>query len=159
MSHAQSDAFQRDYDRSVALDSAGKYTQAIKLLDKLVAEPSWEFRARMRRSSAYLGSGAHELAFNDVSAAMRLEPDSIGPYMNRGSMYLSAGMPERALADFDDGLKKSIRTEDSVSFYLNRGSALGMMRRFQEALESYDKALRIEPTNSSVRLNKASHPG
>lgn len=152
----QADGWKRDFDEAMRLDSIGKDAQAVKILDRLVKQPDWEYRARMQRSAILFSDlGRRQEAFEDVSKAMQLRPDSIGPYLNRASFYLSTGMPDRALADLEAGLLRCRAADDSASFYLNMGAALGQVRKFQEALTSYDNALALKPDDWGTLSNKA----
>ncbi|MBK9175819.1 MAG: tetratricopeptide repeat protein [Flavobacteriales bacterium] len=156
MTFGQADAFQREYDEATRLDSVGKHAQAVKILDRLVKRPDWEYRARMQRSAILFSHlGRTQEAFEDVTEAMRLRPDSIGPYLNRASYYLSTSMPDRSLADLESGLARCRKAEDSASFYLNMGAAYGQMRKFQDALRSYDNALALKPDDWGSLSNKA----
>ncbi|MBK7381994.1 MAG: tetratricopeptide repeat protein [Flavobacteriales bacterium] len=154
--YGQSDAAQREWDRAAKLDSSGKHTQVMKILDGLVENPAWAYRAHMMRAHQYFEHlERYQDAFSEIGLAMSLEPDSIDPYINRSSFYLESGMPDRALEDLDQALKHAREAQDSLTVFLNKGSALTMVRRFKEALFAYDHALAIDSMDWGTRSNKA----
>lgn len=146
-----------DWDKAVELDSLGKHAQAVKIIDGLVEDPEFRFKALLMRSRIYFDElRRFEEAFEDIGAAMRHAPDSLAPYMNRSSMYMNMGMADRAVDDLRLGLGKAAHTaSDSASLLLNLGSALGMIRRFDEAITALDGAIRLEEDNWPARMNKA----
>ncbi len=155
---AQTDALDQKWRKAMALDSAGKYSQALRMIEPFLAEKEYEYQALMARSSIYFYSmERYQDALADVGAAMELEPDSAKPYLNRSSFYLTAGMFDRAVADLDEALRRSLTRIDSISAYLNKGAALGHMRRFQEAIDVLDLALVLDPDEWTLRFNKAAH--
>jgi tetratricopeptide (TPR) repeat protein len=149
-------AQEADWNKAVALDSAGKHTQAMKLYDRLVDEPAYRYKALVARGMIeFYQLGQFDEAFADIGAAMALEPDSATPFMNRSSMYLDLRMPERALSDLDEGIKRCRNATDSSSVYLNYGAGYTMIRQFDKALVALDKAILLDPTNYGARSNKA----
>ncbi len=146
----------REWEKAMALDSVGKHEQALKMLDGFLKDPERRYKAQMARSVILFEHlERYEEAFAAVSAAMELEPDSVAPYMNRGSMYLSMHMPDRAMVDLEEGLRHCRSGQDSSSVLVNLGSAYTMVRRFNEALAAYDLALAHEPDNWAALSNKA----
>jgi superkiller protein 3 len=146
----------REWEKAMALDSLGKHEQALKMLDGFLEDPERRYRAQMARSVILFEHlERYEDAFVAVSAAMELEPDSVAPYLNRGSMYLSMQMPDRATVDLEEGLKHCRTGRDSSSVLVNLGSSYTMVRRFDKALAAYDLALASEPDNWAALSNKA----
>ena len=153
---AQTDKNERDLQQAFLLDSLGTTAQALRILDRLVHRPDCEYEARMHRSTInFVKLHKPTEAFDDIGRAMQLAPDSMGPYLNRASFYLGMGMPDRALADLETGLARCRTASDSSSLYVNMGSALGQMRRFQAAVDAYDNALALVPGDRAARSNKA----
>lgn len=152
----QTDALARDYTEACRLDSLGKHAKAIVILDRLEADPAWRYKAVMRRGSARFALKEPMKALEDLTLATRLEPDSMAPYLNRGSMYLELGMPERSLADIEEGLRRCRSAKDSASALMNKGATLTHVRRFEEALRAYDHSLVLRPEDAATLMNKAS---
>ncbi len=153
---AQSPTAEREWLEAQRLDSLGKPKQAVRILDRLVSDGAYAYRARLMRSAIRYGDlETRPGAFEDLSEAMRLEPDSMAPYINRGSYYLKGGMTDRALADYQEALKRAHDGPDSVTAFLNIGAAHTQVRRFREAVEAYDRALAISPDDWASLSNKA----
>jgi tetratricopeptide (TPR) repeat protein len=149
-------AQEADWLKAIALDSAGKHTQAMKIYDRLVDEPAYRYKALMARSMIeFSDQGRFDEAFADIGAAMALEPDSVAPYLNRGSMYLDLRMPERALSDLEQGLKHCRNASDSSSIYMNLGAGHTMVRQFDKALYALERSVQLDPTNYGARSNLA----
>jgi Flp pilus assembly protein TadD len=155
-SNAQGGLGQADWDRAVMLDCAGKHSQAAKLLTQLTEAPAFAYEAHMMLARIFFYRDQDpKAAFGEIAEAMRLEPDSARPLINRSSMYMDAGMADRAIGDLEHGIKLCRNKSDSTSLLLNRGSAYTMVRRFNDALRDYDMALAIDSTSWEVLSNKA----
>jgi len=74
--------------------------------------------------------------------AIRLKPDLVAAYCNRGIAKSKLGRQEEALADFDEAIR--INPKDAKSYY-NRGMAKRTFGRQEEALADFDEAIRINP--------------
>ncbi len=149
-------AQEAEWNKVVELDSLGEHQRALKILDRLVQQPEWRYRSLMMRSGIYFEELKRiEDAFVDIAAAMKESPDSIGPYLNRSSMYMNMNMTDRALSDLDQGLLHCHSTSDSASILLNMGSAFLMSRQFDKALNALDQAITLEPDQWGTQLNKA----
>lgn len=66
-------------------------------------------------------------------------------YVNRGIIYMREGQNERALADYDSGLRL---LPDLYEAHVNRGAALHAMQRFQEALDSLNIGVKSQDPNA-----------
>lgn len=153
---AQVDPNQRAFSEAVRLDSTGRHAQAVRILDRLSEVPGWEYKALLRRGIIrHQHLGQHQLAVSDLGRAARIAPDSAAPWLNRGSVYLELGMPDRALADTEEGLKRCRSAEDSASAYLNLGVIHAHTRRFELALQAYDRSLALQPDDWATLMNKA----
>ena len=51
------------------------------------------------------------MALADYSRAIRLDPQYVSAYFNRGLIYYEQGQPQRALADFDKVLEIDPKNE------------------------------------------------
>ncbi len=161
--HAQApkDPQERDFQKAVELDSLGQYAKAVKLLDGLVDHSDWAYKARLRRSDIlFFHLDRYQDAFNDMAELVRIAPDSLAPFLNRSNMYLSADMPDRALADLDKAIKRCADGDDSTTVYVNMSAAYLSQRKFDDVLRSTDQAMAIDPedygalTNRSVALDE-----
>lgn len=143
-------------DRARALEKAGKYDQALKALEPLLERPELAYQAQLMRSNILIDQKRDvEGSLDALAAAMRAAPDSMPPYLNRGALYLSLNMPERAASDLELALARSGSAKDSAVVLNNLGSAHNMVRKFDKALACYDRALQLDSTSWTALNNKA----
>lgn len=69
-----------------------------------------------------------------------------------GSVLLSGGSPEAALKEFDRALTFMPASAD---IHANKGTALSLLKRFDDALESFDTALSYAPDHAEALNGKA----
>jgi tetratricopeptide (TPR) repeat protein len=74
-------------------------------------------------------------------------------YNNRGVDQLAAGNPEAAIEWFDQGLAQD---PGATRVWVNRGVALIHLKRFREAENSYQQALKVGPKDLVAMSNLAS---
>lgn len=135
-----------------ALDMRGQRALAVQLYE----------RARKVRSNVRLGAPdrhfvlrqrghfvAEILAYDSV---VRSLSENTLPYVARGNAYLAAGQPERALADYERARKL---TPISPDISILRGESLSLLRRYKEALEEFDGALAMRPSDVEALSGRA----
>jgi len=82
--------------------------------------------------------------------AIRLMPDFVGAYGNRGIARGEKGDLEGALGDFDE----AIRLEPDAKVYYNRGVARSEKGDLDGALADYDEAIRLDPDDVDFYYNR-----
>ncbi|HEX4963940.1 MAG TPA: tetratricopeptide repeat protein [Thermoanaerobaculia bacterium] len=73
--------------------------------------------------------------------AAPLDPVEVGIPIARGTQYFLLSRPEPAIAAYRDSLALESRSEG----YLNLGRSLWLAGRFDEARESFRRAVRLDP--------------
>ena len=86
--------------------------------------------------------GRYEEALASYDQALKLQPDYLEAWHNRGNVLLNLGRYEEALASYDQALKIQ---PDAHEAWHNRGNALLNLGKYEEALASFDQALKIQP--------------
>jgi tetratricopeptide (TPR) repeat protein len=71
----------------------------------------------------------------------QIAPDWYGTYVNIGAIYNDMGQYEKAI----DPLKKSIAIRASYPGYVNLGMAHQGLRRWADAVNSYQEAIKLDP--------------
>jgi tetratricopeptide (TPR) repeat protein len=112
---------------------------------------------------------AYEPSRQDIDALLPilLEAEDATGLLELGSTYdFELGDIERALVCTDEALRLDPAQAEA---YLNKGSALGKLGRYQEELQAYDRALSLRPddptfvsmvlTNKAVNLTNQQHYG
>ena len=91
-----------------------------------------------------------DIAIDNYSQAIALDPEYALAYYNRAEAYFSQENYTLALVDYDLAIQAkgdlgSKGKKRLADIYANRGDALGRLGRFSEALASADRALEINP--------------
>lgn len=97
-------------------------------------------------------SGDYNGAIRDYTEAIRLAPEYIRAYFNRGSAYRHVGEYERAIADYTDAIRLD---PEHARAYNNRCWTYALLRRAQEALADCDQSLRLEPDSAATLDSRA----
>ena len=135
---------------------AGQYPKALKVYDELVKVDSLRVAAlTMRGELKFLDMGKHEEGFADVQEAVNLDPTSFLALTTRGDMYISLGMPDRALTDADIALGIAKNGADSSKVRLIAGLAYMQKRNFQGAHDSFAYCLTQDSLNVAAQINLA----
>jgi tetratricopeptide (TPR) repeat protein len=111
-----------------------------QLIDKEPEQPVW----LGRRASTFHRLGKNDLAIKDYSEAIRLAPNSVYYYNNRGLVYASEKKFDEAIADYETAIKFD---PASALPYSNRAFALTRKKEYVKAVASYEKALEIDDTS------------
>ena len=91
---------------------------------------------------ALFAEGKTGEAIDQYNKAIRIRPDFIRPYHNRGAAYASLGQYQRAIADYNEAIR--IRP-DFAEVYNNRGIAYSLLGQQQQAIIDYNEAIRLKP--------------
>ncbi|HTU23231.1 MAG TPA: tetratricopeptide repeat protein, partial [Gemmataceae bacterium] len=84
----------------------------------------------------------YEQALQEYTEALRLAPDCLTAYLERGRLYRSRGQLDQAIADFTAVL--GIDDANSEA-YLRRGHAYTGKREFEAAIADYDMVISLAP--------------
>lgn len=93
----------------------------------------------------------YEKAIEHYTETLKLNPDSIEVYNNRGAVYRDKGEFEKALQDFN----KAIDLEpDYANAYNNRGMAYGKNGKHDRALKDFNKAIDLDSGSADSYNNR-----
>jgi tetratricopeptide (TPR) repeat protein len=84
-------------------------------------------------------------AIQSCDQALRLQPDRVDAYNNRGVAYYYKGDLEHALQDFDQALRLQ---PDSTETYYARGIVYNDMGNLEHALQDFSEVLRLQSDHS-----------
>lgn len=101
------------------------------------------------RGIIHAANGMLDEAMEDHNEAMLISPDMAKIYVNRGNVFHQIHDYEAALADYDKALELGNVALDIV--YYNRALTLIRMKRWDDARESLEKALEINPNSTRVK--------
>jgi tetratricopeptide (TPR) repeat protein len=74
------------------------------------------------------------------------------PYIGRGNAYLASGQPDEALADYNCALRLK---RDLPAVAALKGEALSKLGRYEEAVRSFDTALKARPDDAEALGGRA----
>lgn len=88
-----------------------------------------------------------EKAIEHYSKALKIRPNLLESYFNRGLAYTRKQGYPNAIADFE----KVVSLDPNIAeAHYTLGLVLEHLRRYDDAIENYNKALEIDPTYSDA---------
>jgi protein O-mannosyl-transferase len=94
------------------------------------------------RGATYADQGKPDMAIEDFTMAIYLNPINFAAYYLRGAVYASKGMYEHALEDFNTSLYLNPGVPD---VHYSRAAVLMRLLRYKEALYDLNEAIRLSP--------------
>jgi tetratricopeptide (TPR) repeat protein len=129
---------------------ANSFEQSLKLTDKYyeeITEIREELWSRFFNDGVPLfNEGKYQEALAKFDLAVTVYPENIETYKERGLCYLQLKQYDNALNDFDRFIVADT-VEKDISVRINRANILYLNKRFDEAVDGYLDALKIEPLN------------
>lgn len=131
---------------SLGLDALYKskdYDNAIKIFSDLMKEDSIHKSFYYScRGQAYHKKGEFDKAIEDLTAAIRINPQLYLSYVARGDVFYSKQIYKSALIDYDAAIR--LNPKRSVS-YFNRGLIKNALGQYNGAIDDYTKAIKQQP--------------
>jgi tetratricopeptide (TPR) repeat protein len=124
----------------------------IDLWSSVIAEePTNIPQAYTNRGLALYDTGRIDLAIDDFSKALAVDPGSYEAYNFRGSALDNMGQPDKAIADFDKAIALNPRYAEA---YYNRGISCGKIGLLEDSIKSFDKALELDPNKAEAYVSR-----
>lgn len=92
-----------------------------------------------------------EEAIDQYSEAIRLKPDYVLAFMNRGTAYYKLHHYQQTIHDYNQVIRLNPNYADA---YNNRGLAYGRLGQFQQAVDNFNEAIRLKPNYTSAFSNR-----
>lgn len=137
-----SSASQNKYHESSILIREEKYSDAIRILEELIAEDPDNPRYHYKLGEAYYGLGELEKAQQEEQEAIKLNPDMALAYITLGQVYSRQGNTEGALAMFSKAVE--LDPESGLAQY-HLGEMQQTIEQYEDALISYREAAEADP--------------
>jgi tetratricopeptide (TPR) repeat protein len=102
---------------------------------------------------AHEQQGAVDLAFEEYSKALQINPEYADACFNRGNILLQWGELQAALYDFGKAIELR---PDSAAFRINRGIIHTMIGDCDSALDDFNNAIKLNPDFSKAYYNRGS---
>ena len=138
-------------EKGMLLASQGRLDSALVCFDNAVRLKPGFAAARSNRGVVRLNRGEAAAAVADLSAAIEADPLLIDARTNRALAYIRMGDHERALADLRSALELEPGHPNNHVYWNAVGVELAALNRYREALDAFDRAIRIAPENLNSR--------
>ena len=151
-------------NRGFALSLSKKYDEAIASFSKAIELNDKYVNAWNNRGQAQALAGRPEMAIADFTKAIELQPATMEYHQQRADAYLAAGKPELARQDSDhvawsyelDALNRQLNAEPkNPESWVARGNHLQKVARWDEAVQNYDDALKLDQDCTDAQVGRA----
>jgi tetratricopeptide (TPR) repeat protein len=140
----------------------GEYSEAALSFSESVKLDPFFGNAWVNEGDALQHTGRIPEAIDAYNRAISINPNDMHALINKGRLLKSLGNQEDALNAFNEVLKISDRelrvhpndAKYDANLWDNRAIAFEELGRYQEALQSYDSALGINPKHPDALRNK-----
>ncbi len=123
----------------------------ISLWSDMINQYPWFAFSYDNRGTAYTLQGQYDLAFEDFSRAIELNPSLASAYNNRGFIYSKQGKRDLALRDFN----KTIELNPNLAqAYSNRGMVYRLKGNQEQAILDYTKAIELKSDYAEAYNNR-----
>ena len=110
---------------------------------------TYQMGYNVARDSAYKAENIKEL--EKQSLLIKNNPETPGPYLDRGNHYQNIQMYKEAIDDYNLYIQK---VPNNYSAYLNRGTAYEQLKQYELALTDYAKVLELKPDDTISNFNR-----
>lgn len=122
------------------LEESGKFPEAIKIRDKIIALEPDDASAYHGRANAYFMVEQYAKALQDCDRAIELKPAWSIFYTSRGNFYSHLDQNEKAIQDYSRAIE--LKPSD-ISSYYNRGLVYNELGRNVKALQDFDRVIEL----------------
>lgn len=146
----RNDRYWNDKGNFLARLEDGKRAQ--ECFDKALELKPFDSIIWSNKAFAYLEDEKYENALECYDKAIELAPDEVHPILGKANVYMSMADLDNAGKYFE--LARGI-DENDVEYLTNYGHFMLIQQRFDEAIESWDKCLKIDKNLSMIWIYKA----
>lgn len=131
------------------------YEDALQLASQLQFPSAKEeiANAYFQKATVHLFLFEHENTLNAINEAIKLTTHSARFFNMRGSIYLDQEQFELADADFQQAIE--LKQADLHIHYTNLGHSQLLQQKFEEAIQLFDQALKLQPSYTSAMYYSA----
>ncbi|TNE59332.1 MAG: tetratricopeptide repeat protein [Bacteroidetes bacterium] len=142
-------------------DGGTLWTHVMKYEEDKNSLPYWN------RGQFLRGQGKYDLALQDYTKAITIEPKNPELHNSRGKTYFDMAMgglvkgqegiyTQKAIEDFNEGLSKTnVKPKTQAEMLINRGAAQASLGKYEPALKDLNEGITIEPANKNGYLNRS----
>ena len=136
------DPYERRYNLVLAYLKSGQSERAVEVGEALLAEGHVKAELHNLLSRAYQATGDVKRAYDALRKATEIEPDEPSHYIDLIAICLDHENFDLGLEIADISVE---RVPDSDRLHVQRGVALAMKGRFEDAQAAFDEAARLAP--------------
>ncbi|HVW76478.1 MAG TPA: tetratricopeptide repeat protein [Alloacidobacterium sp.] len=133
------------YDLAIAQVEAQRYTDALKILEPLLASTSQDADILSLASEAYEGAGNTPKAVELLRQAIVVSPSTASYYVSFATLCLDHESFQVGIDMLDAGLK---HISDDPSLYIARGLLYAQLSKFDQAEADFKQAEKLDSTQS-----------
>jgi tetratricopeptide (TPR) repeat protein len=131
------------------LDAEGRPDEALAELRRAVAERPQYWRNYQSLGLVHYRSGNLPDAIAALTRLVELRPDDANPYQLLGAVLLASGDHKQAR----EYTERSIALTPTTDAYSNLGTIHYAAKRYAEAVQAYEQAVRLAPNRAPVHRN------
>lgn len=144
------------YDKSLALQWTGKNREALQVLDRAIGFDSGNPSLYFEKARIFIGLEEPEKALKELDKGMALDDLNYEAWYHRGMALSMLDCEGEAVGAFKKAIECGISESTNESMAWNMlGCSLGALERFDEALDSFNRARELDPENLDASDNKA----
>ncbi len=130
------------FNAGLACRNAGQFGNAVKYFAKAAEIRPDDYEALNELGWSEYKSGSNENALTHIKSSLEKKADYLPAMLNLASYYSGTGDHANAYAEWS---RISMQVPDNPSYRVNLGNECHNTGRYQEALEQYQEAIRLDP--------------
>ncbi len=129
-----------------------RFSEALTAFERGIQIKPDFYQAWYGRSQVLYTLGQYKEALTSYDRTLQIKPDLHLAWRDKGIVLALAGNPTEAMVAFDRAVK--LKPDDHVVWYLRGNLLRKHLQAYQEALRSYDRAIRIAPNFAEAFIGK-----
>jgi len=138
-------------DQGQILLRQSQAAEALATFERALHANQQNHAAWLWRAMALTDLGRFDDAIESYDRALALDPGSASVWNSKGALLMELGRLDPALDCFEHALRSSSAASAlSAAFWLNKGKALFMLKRYEEAREALVRSHQLDPSPESA---------
>ena len=137
-----------------SLHGLGRLQEALRCADAALSRRPDFAQAHNARGSYLAELQDPDAALAAFDEALRLAPGFVAAWFNRAAVLEKLGRGQEARSSYQRVLELTSLAPQSAPVLTDRGNALLQLDRWEEALESYERAIRLDPRYAPIYANR-----
>ena len=108
---------------------------------------------RFAKGEEHYKAGRYKEAVAELRQAVRLSPDWDDPHYVLALSLMEIGQLKEAIESYKRVIEVAIKDDPKILSYYNMGNAYSDLGEYENAIDSYQQALKLDPTSSKLHNN------